>query len=147
MAPISKSDLDAISMTIASAMSQGFAQLTAALSQPRAATAQAKTSYRYSGFLPKGAKAAPADLASKDAAIVAAFKRRGFDVHLMDRNDPKVPYDVRPYKGWLEVGRVVHKGQKGVRGLFHLTQTDALPTATPPKGKKTKAKPQLAPVA
>jgi len=54
MSPISKTDLDQISMTIASAMSQGFAQLTAALSQPRAATAQAKTSYRYSGFLPKG---------------------------------------------------------------------------------------------
>ena len=32
MSPISKTDLDQISMTIASAMSQGFAQLTAALS-------------------------------------------------------------------------------------------------------------------
>jgi hypothetical protein len=54
-------------------------------------------------FLPKGSKAAPSDLASKDAQIVALFKRRGFDAHLMDRNDPKVPYDVRPYKGWLQV--------------------------------------------
>ena len=87
-------------------------------------------------FLPKGSKAAPSDLASKDAQIVAAFKRRGFDAHLMDRNDPKVPFDVRPYKGWLQVGRVVRKGQRGIRGLFHLTQTDALPTATPPKGGK-----------
>jgi hypothetical protein len=90
-------------------------------------------------FLPKGSKAAPSDLASKDAQIVAAFKRRGFSVTLMDRNDPKLPFDVRPYKGWLQVGRVVRKGQRGIRGLFHLTQTDALPTATPPKGKKLHA--------
>lgn len=89
-------------------------------------------------FLPKGSKAAPSDLADKDRQIVAAFKRRGFSVTLMDRNDPKLPYDVRPYKGWLDVGRVVRKGQRGVRGLFHLTQTDALPSATPPKGKKAK---------
>jgi hypothetical protein len=87
-------------------------------------------------FLPKGSKAAPSDLADKDRQIVAAF--RGFSVTLMDRNDPKLPYDVRPYKGWLDVGRVVRKGQRGVRGLFHLTQTDALPSATPPKGKKAK---------
>jgi hypothetical protein len=59
-------------------------------------------------FLPKGSRAAPSDLASKDAQIVATFKRRGFDAHLMDRNDPKVPFD------------------------------DALPSATPPKGKKAK---------
>jgi hypothetical protein len=77
-------------------------------------------------------------IADKDRQIVAAFKRRGFSVTLMDRNDPKLPYDVRPYKGWLDVGRVVRKGQRGVRGLFHLTQTDALPSATPPKGKKAK---------
>jgi hypothetical protein len=92
-------------------------------------------------FLPKGSKAAPSDLADKDRQIAAAFARKGFKVTLMDRNDPKLPYDVRPYKGWLQVGRVVRKGQRGIRGLFHLTQTDALPSATPPKGKK--AKPQL----
>lgn len=92
-----------------------------------------------SPFLPKGSKAAPSDLASKDARIVAAFARRGFKVTLMDRNDPKLPFDTRPYKGWLQVGRVVRKGQHGVRGLFHITQTDALPTATPPKGKKLHA--------
>ena len=143
MAPIAKSDLDQISMTIASAMSQGFAQLTQAFSQqaaPISRAASAKTSYRYSGFLPKGAKASPSDLADKDRQIVAMFKRRGFDAHLMDRNDPKVPFDVRPYKGWLEVGRVVRKGQHGVRGLFHVTQTDALPSSKPTKGK---SKPQL----
>jgi hypothetical protein len=141
MSPISKSDLDQISMTIASAMSQGFAQLTAALSQPVAASkaATAKTSYRYSGFLPKGSKATPSDLADKDRQIVAAFKRRGFSVTLMDRNDPKLPYDVRPYRGWLEVGRVVRKGQHGVKGLFHITQTDMINPPTPSKGKKLHA--------
>jgi hypothetical protein len=41
-------------------------------------------------FLPKGSKAAPSDLADKDRQIVAAFKRRGFSVTLMDRNDPKL---------------------------------------------------------
>ena len=140
MSPLSTNDLDKITATIALAMKDGFSALTAALSQPRAATAQARTSYRQtsSRFLPKGGKADPADLAAKDAQILAAFKRKGFDAHLMDRNDPKVPYDVRPYKAWLEQGRVVRRGQKGIRGLFHLTQTDALPTATPPKGKKPK---------
>jgi hypothetical protein len=139
MSPISKNDLDQISMTIASAMSQGFAQLTQALAQPSQPSPRAAT-YRYrTPFLAKGQKAAPSDLASKDAQIVALFKRRGFDAHLMDRADPKVPYDVRPYKGWLEVGRVVRKGQHGVRGLFHLHQTDALPPATPTKGKKLHA--------
>jgi len=86
-------------------------------------------------FLPKGAKAAPSDLASKDAPIVAAFAKRGFKVTLMDRNDPTKPFDVRPFKGWLEVGRVVRKGQKGVRGLFCVSQTDALPSAKPAKAK------------
>ncbi len=89
-------------------------------------------------FLPKGSKAASSDLASKDARIVAAFVRKGFKVTLMDRNDPKLPYDVRPYKGWLEVGRVVRKGQHGVRGLFHITQTDMINPPASPKGKKAK---------
>jgi hypothetical protein len=116
---------DQISAMIADGVSKALASGAAPQSQP-------------THFLPKGAKAAPSDLADKDRQIVAAFKRRGFSVTLMDRNDPKLPYDVRPYKGWLEVGRVVRKGQRGVRGLFHLTQTDALPSATPPKGKKAK---------
>jgi len=89
-------------------------------------------------FLPKGSKAAPTDLASKDARIVAAFARWGFKVTLMNRADPSQPYDVRPYRAWLDQGRIVRKGQHGVKGLFHVTQADALPTATPPKGKKAK---------
>jgi hypothetical protein len=139
MAPISKSDLDQISNTIALAMQQGFAQLTQALAaQPKAQPAQAKTaSYKYSTpFLPRGSKAAPSDLVSKDAAIVARFAKRGFKVTLMDRNDPKAPFDVRPFKGWLDQGRVVRKGQKGVKGLLHVSQTDAIASAKPTKAKK-----------
>jgi hypothetical protein len=138
MAPISKADLDQISNTIALAMQQGFSQLTAALSQPKAAIpAQAKTvNYKYGTFLPKGAKADAGSLAAKDQRIVNAFNKRGFKVTLMDRDNPKAPFDVRPFKGWLDQGRVVRKGQKGVKGLFHITQTDAIAPAKPVKAKK-----------
>lgn len=30
---------------------------------------------------------------------------------------------VRTYKGWLANGRIVKKGQHGVKGLFHVSQT------------------------
>ena len=140
MSPIASSDLDKIATVIASSMQQGFAQLTAALSQPKAAMpAQAKTSYKYGTFLPKGAKADATSLAAKDQRIVNAFARKGFSVTLMDRNDPTKPFDVRPFKGWLDQGRIVRKGQKGVKGLFHVTQTDPLPSAKPAKGKAKKA--------
>jgi hypothetical protein len=80
-----------------------------------------------SHFLPKGTKAAPSDLASKDAALVNAFHRKGFrDVVLMDRTDPAKPFNVKPFKAWLDAGRVVRKGSKGIRGLFHVTQTDPI---------------------
>jgi hypothetical protein len=96
-----------------------------ALGQSQAAMPKASNSY--SRFLPKGSKAQPSDLASRDAQIVAAFARKGFKVTLMDRNDPAKPFDVRPFKGWLGEGRIVRKGQRGIRGLFHVTQTDPLP--------------------
>src|SRR5262249_40258952 len=79
-------------------------------------------------FLPKGSRAEPSDLASKDASLINAFHRKGFkDVQLMDRSDPTKDYNVRPFKGWIEQGRIVRKGSKGIRGLFHITQTDPLP--------------------
>ena len=93
-----------------------------------------------SHFLPKGEKAAPSDLAAKDQHLINTFHRKGFkDVVLMDRDDPTKPFDVRPFKGWLDQGRIVRKGQKGVRGLFHLTQTDPLPSAKTAKGKGKKS--------
>jgi hypothetical protein len=79
-------------------------------------------------FLPRGEKAAPSDLASKDAALINAFHRKGFkDVVLMDRTDPAKPFNIKPFKAWLSDGRIVRKGQRGIRGLFHVTQTDPLP--------------------
>jgi hypothetical protein len=40
---------------------------------------------------------------------------------------------VKPFKAWLADGRVVRKGQKSVAGLFHISQTDALPEKAPAK--------------
>src|SRR5262249_47031422 len=140
MSPIAKGDLDQITAAIATAMQSGFAQISQALAQqPKAIPAQA--SYGYTKhFLPKGSHAAPSDLAAKDQRILTDFAKRGFkDVVLMDRNDPSKPYNVRPFKGWLDQGRIVRKGQRGVRGLFTLVQTDPLPSAKPAKAKAKKA--------
>ena len=109
------------------ALAQIVNAVLASLGQGQAATPKA------SPFLPRGSKAAPSDLASKDAQLVAAFARKGFKVTLMDRSDPAKPYDVRPFKGWLEQGRIVRRGSKGIRGLFHLSQTDLLPGKAPAK--------------
>ena len=67
------------------------------------------------------------DPIAKDRQLLNTFSRRGFKVTLMDRNDPTKPYDVRPYKGWLAIGRIVRRGERGVRGLFHESQTDPVP--------------------
>jgi hypothetical protein len=91
-------------------------------------------------FLPRGSHAAPSDLAQRDAQIVALFKKRGFaDVVLMDRSDQSKPFNVRPFKGWLDQGRIVRKGSKSVKGLFHVTQTDPLPSAKPKAAKPKKS--------
>ena len=53
---------------------------------------------------------------------------------------------IRPYKGWMKLGRVVRRGERGVRGLFHVDQTDVIPAkqAPAPKGKLFgKAKPHV----
>ena len=59
----------------------------------------------------------------------------------MNRADPSQPYDVRPFKGWLDQGRIVRKGQRGIRGLFHVTQTDPLPVKASPKTAPAQSKP------
>jgi hypothetical protein len=84
---------------------------------------------------PKAASiSAPVDtLAQKDRSLVAGFKRKGIPVDqikLMDRSNPKADYNIRPFKGWLEQGRMVKKGEKSIRGLFHITQTSELPKAS-----------------
>jgi len=97
------------------------------------------------------------DPARKDRQLLAAFKRKGFtDVVLLDRADPSKPFNVKPYgsaekgTGWLAEGRVVRRGERGVRGLFHITQTDIVgattnapaspPKANIPKWRKAAAK-------
>ena len=93
--------------------------------------------------------AQPVDrLAQKDKALVQGFVRRGIkrdDIKLMDRSNPAADdHNIRPFQGWLKVGRMVRKGQHGVRGLFHVSQTDSVVQAKPaPKGK---AKPKLTPI-
>jgi hypothetical protein len=144
MSPINSTDLDKLSAAITSSMTAGFAQLQTAListiEQTRVIVPKATPNRPH--FLAKGQRVAPSDLASKDARIAAAFARRGFkDAVLKDRANPDKPYTVRPFQGWLAEGRIVRRGQKGVMGLFDITQTDPLPAS--PKGGKGKGKPQL----
>jgi hypothetical protein len=118
---------DQISAMIADGVAKALAAQGAAPSQPSGP------------FLPKGSHAAPSDLAAKDAALIAAFKRKGFaDVVLMDRSDKSKPFNVRPFKGWLDQGRMVRKGSKSVKGLFHITQTDPLSVTKPTTKTKIK---------
>jgi hypothetical protein len=63
----------------------------------------------------------------KDRALIAGFKRKGIPVDqikLMDRSNPKADYNVRPFKGWLELGWQVRRGEKSIKGLFHQSQCD-----------------------
>jgi hypothetical protein len=71
---------------------------------------------------------APADkLAQRHAAILAGFKRKGY-------KDAKLFTDIKPFKSWMAEGRIVKKGQKSIKGLFHRDQTDAVtPPAIPAK--------------
>jgi hypothetical protein len=86
-----------------------------------------------SPFIAKGGKADAASLAQKDAALIAAFHRKGFrDVVLKDRNNPNADFNVKPFKLWVAEGRIVRKGQKSVHGLFHRDQTDPIPTKASP---------------
>jgi hypothetical protein len=76
-------------------------------------------------------------LAQKDRSLVAGLRRKGIkeaDIKLMNRADPKAEFNVRPFKGWLELGRQVRKGERGIRGLFHISQTDVI-KASPAKAQ------------
>jgi hypothetical protein len=82
---------------------------------------------------PAAVSAPPVDtLAQKDRALVAGFKRKGIPVDqikLMDRSNPKAEFNVKPFRLWLEAGRQVRKGQKSIKGLFHVSQTDPIKSA------------------
>jgi hypothetical protein len=65
----------------------------------------------------------------KDRSLIAGFKRRGIPVDqikLMDRSNPKAEFNVKPFKLWMQEGRMVRKGQHGIKGLFHISQTDVI---------------------
>jgi hypothetical protein len=79
-------------------------------SVPKAVKQTVKTS--------KPTASAPA-LTDRHKAVLAAFKRRGI-------KDPKLFTDIKPFKAWMAVGRIVRKGQKSVNGLFHVSQTDPI---------------------
>jgi hypothetical protein len=78
-------------------------------------------------------------LEAKDKALVNGFRRRGIpldQIVLMDRADRSKPHTIKPFKQWLAEGRQVRRGEKSIRGLFHLSQTDVIAPAKPaPKGK------------
>lgn len=59
--------------------------------------------------------------AAYEAAVMKGFVRK-----LGKSADIQLRVNVLPYKAWLENGRVVRKGEHGVRGLFHISQTDVL---------------------
>jgi hypothetical protein len=63
----------------------------------------------------------------------------------MDRSDRSKPFNIKPYQAWLQENRMVRKGEKSVRGLFHASQTDILKTAAKAaaKAKGKPAKPQV----
>src|SRR5512143_3066281 len=68
--------------------------------------------------------------ARKDKAILRGFAKKGIkNAVLMDRTDPTKAFNVRPFKGWVALGRIVKKGEHGVRGLFHESQTEELKQA------------------
>jgi hypothetical protein len=84
---------------------------------------------------PKAASiSAPVDtLAQKDRALIAGFKRKGIpadQIVLMDRANPAKPFNVKPFKAWLEQGQQVRRGEKSIKGLFHQSQTDLIAKAS-----------------
>ena len=55
-------------------------------------------------------------------AVARAFNRKGLkntEFTLQSGGSDTV----RTYKGWLANGRIVNRGQHGVKGLFHISQT------------------------
>lgn len=61
------------------------------------------------------------------SAIGKGFARKGIKVTFV--NETGRFDNVKPFKTWLLEGRVVRKGEHGIRGLFHISQTD---TFVPP---------------
>jgi hypothetical protein len=77
----------------------------------------------------KAAVKAKADPVDRKTAYEAAVMK-GFVKKLGKTADIQLRVNVLPYKLWLEQGRIVRKGEHGVRGLFHVSQTDVLVVPT-----------------
>ena len=85
---------------------------------------------KHAAALSATAPVASNKFARKDKSIVRGFAKKGIkDVVLMDRTDTTKPFNVRPFKGWVELGRIVKKGEHGVKGLFHESQTEEVKSA------------------
>ena len=127
-----------ISAELVTAIAQAVA---AALSHQQQASPKANNAQPVNGAALKATQAER--LAAKDRSLLMGFARKGFkDVVLLDRNDPTKPFNVRPFKGWLDQGRLVRKGERGIRGLFHISQTEPVTKAPakPKEGPKVVAK-------
>ena len=59
---------------------------------------------------------------TRRASVARGFARKGIKVTVV--NETGRFDNVKPYKVWLSEGRIVMKGQHGVKGLFHVSQTD-----------------------
>lgn len=60
-------------------------------------------------------------LEESDAQVVAAFNAKGIKTA-----DIALRSNVFGFADWQTKGRVVSKGQHGIRGLFHVSQTEEL---------------------
>jgi hypothetical protein len=127
-------------------LKQALANLIANMSQDQ--VADLIKAVQGQGTAPSASPKGRFDLAAKDRSIVAGFRRKGIPVDqivLMDRSDKTKPFNIKPYQAWLQENRIVRKGEKSVRGLFHVSQTDVLKTAAKiaAKAKAKPAKPEV----
>jgi hypothetical protein len=61
----------------------------------------------------------------KLASVARGFNAKGIkNSEIVFRVDGSNAHNIRTYRGWQAEGRVVRKGQHGVRGMFHVSQTD-----------------------
>ena len=69
----------------------------------------------------KKTKAVRVSLEESDAQVIAAFNAKGIKTA-----DIALRSNVFGFNDWKAKGRIVSKGQHGVRGLFHVSQTEEL---------------------
>jgi hypothetical protein len=60
-----------------------------------------------------------------EASVVRGFMAKGLKQHQIELRSEGTN-GVQTYKGWMKVGRQVMKGQRGVKGCFHYSQTEPM---------------------